>query len=273
MSVAARYTTSGGVVPATRTRPEEVTNEVVARPLSGSVLLVGVLTVLAGAWGALAPFVAPEFGLAADRTASFTPTNANVYLAVLPGAVALLCGLVMIATARGRAGRGRPHLWFLGLVVVCCGAWFAVGQYAWTAMGNSRYLLSAGSETYLWKELAFTVGIGAVLVLLGANAMGWSVRRQPALVEERYPRAVPPAAAPVQPVVAAPVQPVHVAPVQPVHVAPVATVPQTGAPVATGTPVQPVPGAAPVGTTVTPATPAPTSVVWSEPGTAQAPPQ
>lgn len=199
MSVAARYTTTRSAMKGpTGTRAPESEIAPVAPRLSFTVLLAGILTVLVAAWGGFAPFVGPEFGFVADRTRSFTPSHTNIFLAIIPAAVAVGSGLVIIGAARS-TWRVRPDLWLLGALVALCGAWFAMGQYAWTALGGSPYLLPAGTHAYLAKQFGFTVGVGLVLVLLGAITMGWSQRRRPRLARGPYPRAVPGTGAPPAP--------------------------------------------------------------------------
>ena len=246
MAVAARSTTTPGAAEVTPGAPSaEPVGE--TRRLSTTVFLAGVLMVFAGAWGAIAPMVGPEWGFVADRTQSFTPTQQNVWLAIVPGAVALVCGLAIAGSARSTLGRMRADLWLLGFVAVLCGAWFCIGQYAWLALGGHRYLVPAGADLYLWKQLGFTVGVGAVLVLLGAMTMGWSGRKTVApIVPGPYPRIVPtrvatgpvvaepstqavpvvPAAVPTAPVaVSTPPAGVASPPVAPEGVGPVETVP------------------------------------------------
>jgi len=121
--------------------------------------------------------VGPEFSFTANPTQSFTPNQADVWLALVPGAVAVVCGLLIAGTSRTIVGRLRPDLWMLGAVTVFTGAWFAIGQFAWPAMGGTRYIAQSDATTYLWKQFGFTVGVGLLLVLLGAVVMGWAGRR------------------------------------------------------------------------------------------------
>lgn len=283
MAVARQYTTSapaGTVTGSSRTRLVLAEGSAVTGPtVSLSVILLGIVTVLVGGWGAAAPFAGPDFGFAADRYTAWQWSETSLFLALIPGAVAFVCGLWVLAAATRPSYGRRPDLWLLGLIVAACGAWFVVGQYVWRALGKRAFIVPSGPTHFMWKELCFAVGPGVILVLCGALFMGWAVRRQLAVVAERTtrtvesPGVVAPVAEPVVPVAttAAPTgtmappppvtteQPVVERPVtaqQPVVERPVtAQPPVVERPVATGQPV--------VGETVTgqPVVERPTTVV------------
>jgi hypothetical protein len=199
--------------------------------VSLSVILLGIVTVLVGGWGAAAPFAGPDFGFAADRYTAWQWSETSLLLALVPGAVAFVCGLWVLAAATRPSYGRRPDLWLLGLIVAACGAWFVVGQYVWRALGKRSFIVPSGPTHFMWKELCFAVGPGVILVLCGALFMGWAVRRQLAVVAERTTRAME---APVAPVAepAAPVAPAAAAP------APVGTL--AAAPTGTMAPPPPV---------------------------------
>lgn len=206
MAVARQYTTRApaGAVTGARTRLVLAEGDVVSGPtVSLSVILLGIVTVLVGGWGAAAPFAGPDFGFAADRTTAWQWSSTSVLLALVPGAVALICGLWVLAAATRPSYGRRPDLWLLGLVVAACGAWFVVGQYVWRALGNRAFIVPSGASHFMWKELCFAVGPGVILVLCGALFMGWAVRRQLAVVAERGPGAVASRVAPTAPPVGA----------------------------------------------------------------------
>jgi hypothetical protein len=186
MSVARQYTTTPGSTRtrATRLVPAESTaSSGPAVPIS--VLILGIVAILVAGWGAAAPFAGPDFGFVADKFTPWTWSSTSALLALAPGGLALLCGLWVVGASARPSYRRRPDLWLLGLVVALCGAWFVVGQYVWPVIQSRIFIVPSGATHFMWKELAFAIGPGVILVFCGATFMGWSVRRQLAVVAER----------------------------------------------------------------------------------------
>ena len=75
------------------------------------IVTVGVVTILISAWGALIPFVEPLFGYHVTGTPSWHWNAAHTLLAVVPGAVGIAMGFVVLWRANQvRVGRGRMGL-------------------------------------------------------------------------------------------------------------------------------------------------------------------
>ena len=114
-----------------------------------------------------------------------------------PAPLAVLLGLFVIAESRGvTVGKGRLSLATAGTLLILCGAWFAIGSYAWPVLTDSgTYFSSATHMRFLTYELGYSVGVGLVLVMCGAFVVGWASRHSPksAVVAESAP-AAPPAA-------------------------------------------------------------------------------
>jgi hypothetical protein len=67
----------------------------------------GVLLILLGAWGGLAPFVGPYFRFAYTPDKAWAYTSGRLWLSIVPGAAALLGGLLVVsASHRGVGGTG-----------------------------------------------------------------------------------------------------------------------------------------------------------------------
>src|SRR5215472_5400778 len=84
-------------------------------------ILIGLTLVLLGAWGGLAPFAGPAFGFGFTPDHAWQYTQGRLYLSAVPGAVAVLAGLVVLGT------RSR---WFGGLcafIAALAGAWLIAG--------------------------------------------------------------------------------------------------------------------------------------------------
>jgi hypothetical protein len=141
--------------------------------------LCGLALVLLGAWGGLAPFVGPYFTFAFTPDKAWAYTSGRLYLSIVPGAAAVVGGLLVLATRSRAAGIAG------GLLAAAGGAWFIAGQ------GIVRVLLkrpsiSAGvpltrggaavaSSTTTWQYLemlAFFTAVGALVIFFGALALG-----------------------------------------------------------------------------------------------------
>jgi hypothetical protein len=153
----------------------------------------GVVAVLASAWGGIVPYVGPIFGFSADGAGSWYWNLGHSVLALVPGAAGVLLGLFVIAESRGvTVGKGRLTLATAGILLILCGAWFAVGPYAWPVLTNSgTYFASSTHTRFLTYELGYSVGVGLLLVMCGAFVAGWASRHSPrsAVVAESPPTA------------------------------------------------------------------------------------
>jgi hypothetical protein len=136
----------------------------------------GALLVLLGTWGALVPFVGPMFGYAYTPDKAWAYTAGRLWLSVLPGAVTLLGGLLVLASARAAA---------VGAVLAAlAGAWFVIGP-AVTALVFPSGSVSPGTPVgtsgpfgvttmHFLEGLGFFYGLGVVIVFFAALALGKS---------------------------------------------------------------------------------------------------
>jgi hypothetical protein len=128
----------------------------------------GLLLVLLGIWGALVPFVGPNFDFAFTPDQPWTWTMGRGWLEVLPGVVTVLGGLLLLTS------RNRATAMLGGWLTVAAGAWFVVGR----ALAGPLGLGEAGSpvadtETKrVWLDLTYFYGLGALVIFLGALALG-----------------------------------------------------------------------------------------------------
>lgn len=133
----------------------------------------GFLLVLLGAWGALVPFVGPIFGFAYTPDKAWAYTSGRLWLSVLPGAAAVLGGLLVLASA-GAAALG-------GLLAALGGTWFVVGR-AVTALAFPDGSIRPGTPVsatgsaamHFLESLGFFWGLGVVIVFFAALALGKS---------------------------------------------------------------------------------------------------
>ncbi|WP_445169970.1 hypothetical protein ACTXG7_12035 [Mycolicibacterium sp. Dal123E01] len=163
----------------------------------------GFLLILLGVWGALIPFVGPYFDFAYDPGVAWTWTTARGWLEVLPGAVTILGGVLLLMS------RNRATAMLGGWLAVIAGAWFVVGRMFATPLqlGDFGSPVSNTITGQAAIELAFFSGLGALIIFFGAMALGRvSVR---SLRDVRYAQR-PVVAEPVvaEPVVTATAEPV-----------------------------------------------------------------
>jgi hypothetical protein len=132
---------------------------------------------LLGAWGGLAPFVGPYFRFAYTPDKAWAYTSGRLWLSIVPGAAALLGGLLVTAASHRGVGCFGAFLAALG------GAWFIVGgpviglvvKNASISPGapltGSLGSLSPATRVFL-EQFAFFTGIGVLILFLGALALG-----------------------------------------------------------------------------------------------------
>ena len=137
----------------------------------------GVLLILLGAWGGLAPFVGPYFRFAYTPDKAWAYTSGRLWLSIVPGAAALLGGL-LVATASHRAVGC-----FGALLAAAGGAWFIVGAAVTRVVvvnvsispgvPLARPVGSLSSATWQFVEgLGFFTGTGILILFFGALALG-----------------------------------------------------------------------------------------------------
>ena len=144
------------------------------------IVTVGVLTILISAWGALIPFVEPIFGFHATGTPSFHWNAAHTLLAVVPGAIGVAMGFVVLwAASQVAVGRSRITLVWAGLITILSGAWFIIGPRAWPVITtHGLYFASASPLRGFLYQVGYALGTGVILVVCGGYVMGWASRHQ-----------------------------------------------------------------------------------------------
>ena len=137
----------------------------------------GVLLILLGAWGGLAPFVGPYFHFAYTPDKAWAYTSGRLWLSIVPGAAALLGGL-LVATASHRA------VGIVGAVLaVLGGVWFIVGSAVTTVVvvnpsisPGTPLARSLGSisvaKWQFFEGLGFFTGTGILILFFAALALG-----------------------------------------------------------------------------------------------------
>jgi hypothetical protein len=134
--------------------------------------LVGLLLVILGLWGPLIPLVGPYFNYEFGGDSAWDVTWQRVWLDIVPGALLILGGLMLIGARKRPAG-------VLGAwVALVGGLWFVAGPVvsmlwhgtlsAYAPIGNP-----IGSKDVKFLELlGFFYGLGAIATALAAFALG-----------------------------------------------------------------------------------------------------
>jgi len=132
----------------------------------------GLALVLFGAWGGLAPFIGPYFHSGFEPDQAWYYNAARLYASILPGAVVLLAGLVVLGT------RTR---WFGGIAAVIAaagGAWFVAGREVLPVLASDPNSNSVGAPIgssmarVLATDLAGYTAVGLLIVFFAALALG-----------------------------------------------------------------------------------------------------
>ena len=129
----------------------------------------GLLVALLGIWGGVIAFVGPYFNYAYTPDKAWTYTSGRLWLEILPGAGALLGGLLMMAA------RSRHVALFGSLVAIASGAWFALGNVfapLWTVAGPAGGPASTSTLMRVLEQVGFFTGLGVVIVLIAAVVAG-----------------------------------------------------------------------------------------------------
>jgi hypothetical protein len=132
-------------------------------------VLSGLLVVLLGAWGALVPFVGPYFHYAYTPDKAWAYTTGRLWLEILPGAAAVLGGLIVLASSY------RPAAHFGAWLAALSGAWFALGGLigpTWIGMHMAPGSPVGGTASRAGEQIGFFTGLGVAIVLLAATAIG-----------------------------------------------------------------------------------------------------
>lgn len=127
--------------------------------------VIGLLLVILGIWGALIPFIGPNFDFA------YTPgqawTAARGWLEVLPGVATAVGGLlVLVSRNRGSALLG-------GWLAALGGAWFVLGRTfaPLSGIGSVGDPVGATDRKRVAVELAYFSGLGVLITFLAGAAL------------------------------------------------------------------------------------------------------
>src|SRR5215471_15230611 len=136
--------------------------------------LCGLVLIVLGGWAGIAPFVGPSLHFGFTPDVAWKLTDGRLYLSALPGGIALVAGLLIVATrSRGFAG-------FCAFVAAAAGGWLVAGQSVIAMLPASTAaqitvggpLLPASTAKIELAQLSFFGGVGALIVFVAAIALG-----------------------------------------------------------------------------------------------------
>jgi hypothetical protein len=141
----------------------------------------GLLVMVLGIWGALIPFIGPYFDYSFGTNTTWHFTTDRLWLDILPGALAVLAGVLLLMAASRAAGI------LAGWLGVIAGAWFAVGpavSVTWESGTGPIGRPLFGSTRQMLELVGYFYGLGALIVALAAFSIGRFASR-PRLAEQR----------------------------------------------------------------------------------------
>jgi hypothetical protein len=129
-------------------------------------MINGLLLMLLAVWGGFIPFVGPYFSFGFGSTATWNYTSDRLWLSILPAIAVFVGGLILLISA------ARPVAMIGSWLAIAGGLWFIVGTTIaplWTG-GPGRAL--GGQTRQIAEHLSFFQGLGGIIVLLAAMALG-----------------------------------------------------------------------------------------------------
>ncbi|MGB3412103.1 MAG: hypothetical protein WBA45_13010 [Microthrixaceae bacterium] len=131
----------------------------------------GTLLVILGAWVALIPFVGPLFDYSIGSTAAWDWTMGRFWLNVLPGAVTMAAGFVILGA--GRRGSIGLAAWAASLA----GLWIICGPQVsrmWNDGAAQSGAPQGGTGVQVLEMLGYSLLAGGLITAIGALVLGRS---------------------------------------------------------------------------------------------------
>jgi hypothetical protein len=133
--------------------------------------LSGFLIVLLGVWGALIPFVGPYFDYAMHSDQTWQWFSDRFWLEVLPGIVAVVGGLILMA------GMTRASTMFGALLALAGGLWFIAGPTVSMLWNDGAIAvgppIGRHNITRVLEWIGFFYGTGGLITLFSSYALGF----------------------------------------------------------------------------------------------------
>ena len=135
--------------------------------------LCGLILILLGGWGGVAPFIGPSIGYGFTPDVAWHSTPGRLDLSAIPGAIVVVAGLFVLVT------RNRGIGGFFAMAAAVGGGWFIAGASlikllppAQVASITTGAPIETGTSRVVLTGLAFYAGTGALIVFFSALALG-----------------------------------------------------------------------------------------------------
>ena len=164
-----------------------------ARPLGAGG--VGVWTLLLAAWAGISVFVGPLFDFRPTTTNAWEWTMQNWLLHLVPGAVGVFAGLVMLGTIGARGAVRRGGLGIGALLTMAAGAWLVIGPAAYRWFESAAAFAPTGiPRNDFVNQIGANLGPGVLLAILGGMALKAGIANPRVVLEHEGDAGVAPAA-------------------------------------------------------------------------------
>ncbi len=132
-------------------------------------VLSGLQIMLLGIWGGLIPFVGPYFNYSFGVNTTWHYTSDRLWLNILPGALAVLGGALLLVAATRVAGVVG------GWLALLAGTWYVIGPAVSLTWESGRGPIGAplfGSTRQMLELVGYFYGLGALIIALAAFSIG-----------------------------------------------------------------------------------------------------
>ena len=128
----------------------------------------GILLILLGAWGALAPLVGPYWNFGFTPNETWNMTDGRWWFQVLPGIVTVIGGLLLFF------GTDRITTSIGGWIAAAAGAWYVIGVPLQPnlTLGSIGEPIHSSLRASTIERLALFEGLGVLIVFVSAYALG-----------------------------------------------------------------------------------------------------
>jgi hypothetical protein len=148
--------------------------------------VAGGAAIVVGAWGGIAPYVGHALHYGADGSATWTWNLEHGLLSLLPGAMAVVAGVLLVAASWTRR-KWVQRVQTAGLAGVTAllglsAIWFLIGAWVWPIYFSSHVLVAASPVHTFASVLGYYAGEGFILAVVAGVTATWvvhSLRRAP----------------------------------------------------------------------------------------------
>src|SRR5580704_15568522 len=135
--------------------------------------ICGIVLILLGLWVGLAPFIGPYFHFGYTPDKAWAYDSGRLYYSIIPGAAALVGGVLVVITRNRGVGIGG------GLIAALGGVWFLAGPgfdvnvlNRFVSFGSPIGTATSGPLRSYLETVSLFTGLGILILVVGGIAMG-----------------------------------------------------------------------------------------------------